>query len=70
MMSKFEMIGLGILSYFFGMKFLKITKKLMLHQRNQRNYDSEILKMFKMNDYSSTLTPIKVNVKLEKGGKK
>lgn len=63
MMSKFEMIGLGILSYFFGMKFLKIKKELMWHQRN---YDGEILKMFKMNDYSSTLTPIKVNIKLEK----
>ncbi|KAK2374004.1 hypothetical protein QL285_074999 [Trifolium repens] len=51
------------MSYFLGIEFLRTSKGLMLHQRK---YAGEILKRFNMTDCTYDVTPMEVNLRLEK----
>ena len=62
-MTEFEMTDLGEISYFLGIEFLRTSKGLLLHQRK---YAGEILKRFNMTDCTYVVTPMEVNLKLEK----
>lgn len=58
MMSEFDMINLGMLSYFLEIEILNSLKWLILHPRK---YASEVIKRFKMGRCVDATTPIKVN---------
>nr|XP_027193132.1 uncharacterized protein LOC113788025 [Cicer arietinum] len=58
---EFEMIDLGKLSYFLGMKFTETKEGLLIHRKK---YAGEILRRFNMADCNPVVTPIEVNAKL------
>ena len=61
--SEFEMIDLGILSYFLGIEFAYTEKGIFMHQRK---YIFEVLKKFKMMGCKPADTLATLNVKLVK----
>jgi len=61
--SEFEMIDLGILSYFLRIEFAYTEKGIFMHQRK---YISEVLKKFKMMGCKPVETLAELNVKLVK----
>lgn len=65
MKSEFEMTDLGELTYFLGMEFVNTEQGIILHQRK---YISEVLKRYDMINCNLAVTPVEVNLKLEKGG--
>lgn len=61
--AEFEMTDLGRLTYFLGMEFLKTPAGIVLHQRK---YVTEVLRKFNMIECNAAVTPVEVNVKLER----
>nr|XP_027187852.1 uncharacterized protein LOC113785480 [Cicer arietinum] len=64
MKNEFEMSDLGKLTYFLGMGITETKEGQVMHQNK---YDGEILRRYYMVVCNSVVTPIDVNVKLEKG---
>ncbi|WRX23007.1 Reverse transcriptase [Theobroma cacao] len=60
MMSAFEMIDLGLMSYFLGMEVQQNDGEICL---DQTKYARQLLKKFKMSDYKYVPTPLTVGVK-------
>lgn len=63
LMKEFEMTGLGLVTYFLGIKFYKSNKGIIMHQRR---YVLEILKKFKMENCNIFITPIEKRLQLSK----
>ena len=57
----FEMIDLGMLSYFLGMEFVYTDQGIILHQRK---YINEVLNRFNMNQCNGVRVPAARNLKL------
>lgn len=55
LMTVFEMTDLGRVNYFLGMEFLYESRGIILQQMK---YADEILKIFKMQDSNSAVTPV------------
>lgn len=53
-MKEFEMIDLGLMTYFLGIEFHKFKRRLLRHQRR---YPLEILKKFEMENSNVAITP-------------
>ncbi|RDX58041.1 Copia protein, partial [Mucuna pruriens] len=62
-MLEFEMIVLGLLSYFLGMEFVTTSEGIFMHQKR---YATEVLKRLHMLDCNSAQTPVDCGIKLEK----
>jgi hypothetical protein len=60
--SEFEIADLGELSFFLGMKFLKVKDGVVMHQQK---YIGELLEKIEMNGYNSLSNPSETNSKLD-----
>ena len=62
--SEFEMLDLGLLSYFLGIEFAKTKDGIVMHQKK---YIKEVLKRFSMDQCNKVDTPMEGNLKLDTG---
>jgi len=65
MMKEFEMIDLGLMSYFLGIEVIQGDDGIFIHQIK---FVDEFLKKFKMKDSNPVKTPIETGIKLTKEG--
>lgn len=63
--SQFEMINMGLMSYFLGIEVLQTEHKIFI---SQRKYAADVLRRFKMESCKLILTHIQERLKLEKDG--
>ncbi|XP_050875567.1 uncharacterized mitochondrial protein AtMg00810-like [Lathyrus oleraceus] len=62
LMNEFEMIDIGNMTYFLGMKILYSEKGIILHQLK---YELELQKIFEIQNCKVVLTPSEINQKLD-----
>ncbi|XP_026428625.1 uncharacterized protein LOC113324518 [Papaver somniferum] len=65
MVKEFEMINLGLMSYFLGIEVQQTERGIFI---NQHRYADGILKRFKMDNRNPILTPVEEKLKLTKYG--
>nr|XP_016478508.1 PREDICTED: uncharacterized mitochondrial protein AtMg00810-like [Nicotiana tabacum] len=65
MISKFEMIDLGLMSYFLGIEVSQLDNGIFI---SQKKYASDILKRFNMDKAKSIFTPLEEKLKLVRDG--
>ena len=65
MISYFEMIDLGLMSYFLGIKVIQQDNEIFI---SQKKYVGDILKKFKIENSKPISTPVQEKLKLTKEG--
>lgn len=65
LMAEFDMVNLGLLSYFLGMEFIFTNDGTFMAQKK---YATDILRRFHMMNCNLVVTPVDCSIKLEKDG--
>ncbi|XP_050915682.1 uncharacterized mitochondrial protein AtMg00810-like [Lathyrus oleraceus] len=62
LMYEFEITNIEKMTYFIGMEFIYSEKDIILHQLK---YELELLRRFKLLNYTAVFTPLEINHKLD-----